>query len=47
MTNHKPKKPPARMIQDAADERAKADGCLYDPQRVDHVIEFMTEHLRL
>ena len=47
MKKHKPKKPPARLMIDAADERAKDNGCLYDQARVDHVLEFITGHLRL
>ena len=47
MTKHKPKKPPARLMIDAADERAKDNGCLYDQARVDHVVDFITGHLRL
>jgi len=47
MKENKPKKPPARLMIDAADERAKDNGCLYDQARADHVMDFITGHLRL
>lgn len=36
-----------KWIQNAADEKAVADGCRIDEERGMHVIEFIQEHLRL
>ncbi len=44
---YKPKKPPARLMLDAADERAKDNGCLIDPVRAQHVLDFFSGHVRL